>query len=145
MRLFSGWQDDPANDLRFLFGVRFNEATRDGGRLKNSVAGVLDGGRLSNQVSNDPIPVRLSPELQKRVDDLCKDLALSRSAVLRMAVKQWLDATDTKAMNPLVQEGGSGRGSLYRLDQPAKTVYPKGRASKVSNNEKAPRKHRPKE
>lgn len=52
-------------------------------------------------MSTDPIPVRLSPDLQQRVDRLCAKLELSRSAILRLAVGQWLDAVDIHGLNPL--------------------------------------------
>ena len=52
----------------------------------------------------DPIPVRLTDEMQSRVDTLAEELSLSRSAVLRLAVQQWLDAVDERGMNPLIME-----------------------------------------
>ena len=52
----------------------------------------------------DPIPVRLSEELQLRVDALADELSMSRSAVLRLAVRQWLDAVASKGINPMLRE-----------------------------------------
>ena len=53
----------------------------------------------------DPIPVRLPADLQARVDGLAKEMAISRSAVLRLAIQQWLDAVDVHGINPLLAEG----------------------------------------
>lgn len=57
--------------------------------------------RQSVMVLMDPIPVRLNPELQARVDLLAQKMALSRSAVMRMAIQQWTDAATLHGLNPL--------------------------------------------
>ncbi len=53
----------------------------------------------------DPIPLRLTEDLQIRVDALSKELSISRSAVLRLAIQQWLDAAESRGLNPLLLEG----------------------------------------
>lgn len=49
-----------------------------------------------------PIPVRLSPELQERIDKLAEKLSMSRSAVIRLAIRQWLDASEQRGINPIL-------------------------------------------
>lgn len=50
----------------------------------------------------DPIPVRLPEPLRDRVDQVAERLSISRSAVLRMAIQQWLDAAEKHGSNPLL-------------------------------------------
>jgi predicted transcriptional regulator len=52
----------------------------------------------------DPIPVRLPEDLQKRVDFIAQQMSISRSAVLRLAVRQWLDAAGVQEMNPIKRQ-----------------------------------------
>ncbi|MFT4175518.1 MAG: ribbon-helix-helix protein, CopG family [Luteolibacter sp.] len=49
-----------------------------------------------------PIPVRLSPELQERVDTLAEKMSMTRSAVIRLAIRQWLDASEERELNPIL-------------------------------------------
>jgi Arc/MetJ-type ribon-helix-helix transcriptional regulator len=62
----------------------------------------------------DPIPVRLPEELQHRVDSLAKEMSISRSAVLRLAIQQWLNAVDARGINPMLNEDGSTASSPPR-------------------------------
>jgi predicted transcriptional regulator len=52
----------------------------------------------------DPIPVRLPHDLQDRVDAISKELSISRSAVLRLAIQQWLDAAEVRGLNPILRD-----------------------------------------
>lgn len=52
----------------------------------------------------DPIPVRLPSDLQERVDAISKELSISRSAVLRLAIQQWLDAAEVRGLNPILRD-----------------------------------------
>ena len=49
-----------------------------------------------------PIPVRMSTELLARLDRVAGEMSISRSAVLRLAIQQWLDATERFGSNPLM-------------------------------------------
>jgi predicted transcriptional regulator len=51
----------------------------------------------------NPIPVRLPDELHARVDSMAKKMSISRSAVLRMAIQQWIDAVAVHGENPLLK------------------------------------------
>lgn len=66
----------------------------------------------------DPIPVRLSKELQARISAMSEELSISRSAVLRLAVRQWLDAVEKDGINPMMREEAESadlpRGSPVR-------------------------------
>ena len=67
-----------------------------------------------------PIPVRLPTELQARVDSLAREMSISRSAVLRLAIQQWLDAAEKHGTNPLTcheKTKRRGEGSLLRGDE----------------------------
>lgn len=59
-----------------------------------------------DKVDMDPIPVRLNEELQARIDFLAQKMALSRSAVMRLAIQQWTDAATLHGLNPLADHGG---------------------------------------
>jgi hypothetical protein len=63
----------------------------------------------------DPIPVRLPDELHARVDQIADRLSLSRSAVLRLAIQQWLDAEELHGTNPLLLRE---RGPLQGAPEP---------------------------
>jgi metal-responsive CopG/Arc/MetJ family transcriptional regulator len=56
-----------------------------------------------------PIPVRLSAELLARLDRVAGEMSISRSAVLRLAIQQWLDATERFGSNPLMAAKQSPR------------------------------------
>ncbi|MGA0846541.1 MAG: hypothetical protein ACO3RV_08385, partial [Luteolibacter sp.] len=43
-------------------------------------------------------------DLQDRVDTISKELSVSRSAVLRLAIQQWLDAAEVRGLNPILRE-----------------------------------------
>ena len=43
---------------------------------------------------NASIPVRLEPDLEKRVDSLCERLRLSKSAVIRMLLEEFVSHCD---------------------------------------------------
>lgn len=58
------------------------------------------------EVVMDPIPVRLNEELQARIEHLARRMALSRSAVMRLAIQQWTDAATLHGLNPLADQGG---------------------------------------
>ena len=78
----------------------------------------------------DPIPVRLPEDLQARVDALSKELSISRSSVLRLAIQQWLDAVELRGINPMLMEKASpvGAETPQKVSgPPKKIVYPKGR------------------
>jgi predicted transcriptional regulator len=60
-------------------------------------------------------PVRFSQELMDRVDAISRAMALSHSAVLRMAVSQWFEA------------GGDKTGPFAIAKKSAKKAAPKGR------------------
>jgi metal-responsive CopG/Arc/MetJ family transcriptional regulator len=65
-----------------------------------------------------PIPVRLSPELLARLDRVAGEMSISRSAVLRLAVQQWLDATERFGSNPLMVPKQSPRRGSQIDDAP---------------------------
>jgi DNA-binding MurR/RpiR family transcriptional regulator len=68
----------------------------------------------------DPIPVRLPLDLHTRVDKLAAELSISRSAVLRLAIQQWLDASDLHGLNPLLRDALSKpKAKLVRQAPPA--------------------------
>ncbi len=69
----------------------------------------------------DPIPLRLTEDLQNRVDALSKELSISRSAVLRLAIQQWLDAAESRGLNPLLLEGAQ----LKTVQKPMKNAQKK--------------------
>ena len=52
----------------------------------------------------DPIPIRLPADLQASVDRLAEELSISRSAVLRLAIRHWVDAANRHGLNPLIHE-----------------------------------------
>lgn len=66
----------------------------------------------------DPIPVRLPAELQARVDRLAVEMSISRSAVVRLAIQQWLDASDHHGVNPMLRE--TPPGYRFTATPPAK-------------------------
>lgn len=79
--------------------------------------------------SMDPIPVRLPAELQARVDQLANKMAISRSAVLRLAVRQWLDAAEHFGTNPMLREEPASYAS--KSGKAVKAVKtPKGKAGR---------------
>lgn len=87
-------------------------------------------------MNSDPIPVRLTPELLAKVDRVCKELTLSRSAVLRLALKQWLEAVDVLELNPLIlREGLPQKGA----QKGGKEGAPATKKQKVSYPAKPPR------
>lgn len=49
-----------------------------------------------------PLPVRLPDEMVARLDRMAEQMSLSRSAVIRLAVQQWLDAVEQHGLNPLL-------------------------------------------
>jgi predicted transcriptional regulator len=63
----------------------------------------------------NPIPIRLPDDLHVRVDRLAQKMALSRSAVVRMAIEQWIDAEALNGGNPLLKKGQALAGDP--LDQ----------------------------
>lgn len=78
----------------------------------------------------DPIPVRLSKELQARVSVLSEELSISRSAVLRLAVSQWLDAVEKRGTNPMLRE----EPAPFRAPPATSVRYPSGKAPKKKPN-----------
>lgn len=66
-----------------------------------------------------PIPVRLTQELLARIDRLAKEMSISRSAVMRLAIRQWLEAVESRCLNPLV---GAESAVLRRGRPPAAKV-----------------------
>lgn len=77
--------------------------------------------------SMDPIPIRLTPEMQQQVDRLANELALSRSAVLRLAIRQWLEAHELHGINPMLRESPS---QAAKSGKKAQVTYPKKAARK---------------
>ena len=66
----------------------------------------------------EPMPVRFSRELMDRVDGIAKSMALSHSAVLRVAINQWFEA------------GGDKNGQFDANKKIAKKAAPKGRGKR---------------
>lgn len=77
----------------------------------------------------DPIPVRLSADIQDRVDRLADKLSVSRSAILRMAIGHWLDAAELQQLNPLLREQ-DGAASAAASAKRRKVSYPAKKAAK---------------
>ena len=65
-----------------------------------------------------PTPVRFSAEFIARVDAIAKSMALSHSAVLRVAINQWFEA------------GGDKNGQFDANKKIAKKAAPKGRGKR---------------
>lgn len=55
-----------------------------------------------------PIPVRLTSELQERIDTLAEQLSMTRSGVIRLAIRQWLDASERRQLNPIILQEDAG-------------------------------------
>lgn len=53
-----------------------------------------------------PLPIRLPDEMVIRVDQMAAHTSLSRSAVIRLAVRHWLEAVDQHGLNPLLTSPG---------------------------------------
>ena len=92
-------------------------------------------------MSLDPIPVRLTPDLQGRLDRLCEHLSLSRSAILRLAIRQWLDATEAHGINPMLNDSSRSAPATTPTppaESPAPAYPAKKAAAKTAK--KTPRK-----
>jgi hypothetical protein len=74
----------------------------------------------------DAIPVRLPHDLQNRVEAISKELSISRSAVVRLAIQQWLDAAEIRGLNPILREEIEVKPSLEEKAAPPKKPIKRG-------------------
>jgi hypothetical protein len=79
-----------------------------------------------------PIPVRLTEDLKNHVDSFAKRMSISRSAILRLAVQQWLNAVDARGINPMLNEDGSAASLPQRSPVRKSPGKAKEEALKVS-------------
>jgi len=65
-----------------------------------------------------PLPVRLPAPLIIRLDRMAKQMSVSRSALIRLAVQQWIDAVENHGINPLLAPPSFvSRGELPHGDE----------------------------